>query len=131
MSNLRELNAWVIEALRAHGVEPGIICFPGRTLPQRRNGVGGFVWDFTRDGKGYSRGTSHGRLCNGDVAAMLFKAGVRVDLPPEDHYGERHPMLMRGPATATPQLDDAGVRDALIDDTESLLSPHRDQRESA
>ncbi len=97
MSNLRELNAWAIEALRAHGAEPGIICFPGRTLPLRRNGDGGFVWNFTRNGKGYSYSTGHGRLCNGDVAAMLTKAGVRVELSHEDYYGERHPVLMRAP----------------------------------
>jgi hypothetical protein len=129
VSNLRELNAWVIEALRAHGAEPGIVCFPGRTMPLSRRAVPGLVWDFTHDGKRYSHGTSHGRLCNGDVATMLGKAGIRVDLPRDDFYGERHPVLMSGPAK--PQLDDSGVRDALIEDSESLLSAHRDQRESA
>lgn len=119
-------DSWVATALRHHGLEPDPISFPGRKLPSLvSGGTGAFVWVYRRGEQRFEFAWPSRRLSNGDVASMLFRAGIRIEIPAEDLNGEAHPRL------TGESLDDSEVRDALIDDSENLLSAHRDTRESA
>jgi hypothetical protein len=116
---------WIATALRHHGLEPDPLHFPGRLMSTVHQGLGAFLWCYRKGGRRFEFKSPSRRLTNADVAAMLFRAGLRIEIPAEDLNGEAHPRL------TGIGIDDSGVRDALTDDTEPLFSAHRDSRESA
>jgi hypothetical protein len=85
--------SWIAIALRHHGLEPDPLHFPGRLMSTVHQGLGAFLWCYRRGGRRFEYKTPGARLTNADVAAMLFRAGLRIEIPAEDLNGEAHPRL--------------------------------------
>jgi hypothetical protein len=119
---------WIATALRHHGLEPDPLHFPGRLMSTVHQGLGAFLWCYRKGGRRFEFKSPSRRLTNADVSSMLFRAGLRIEIPAEDLNGEAHPRLtgeleLRKAAIAPEALS------ALTDDTAGLLSADRDSRE--
>jgi hypothetical protein len=117
--------SWIADALRFHGLEPDPLHFPGRKPPSLSSGGNGaFLWVYTRGEQRFEFAWPRRNLTNADVSSMLFRAGVRVEIPEQDLNGEAHPRLVGT------ELDDSGAVSSIVDGTEPAHSAHLDTREA-